>query len=166
MAVRWEDLLMVGNCRQHWKDFAQLQTYICPATVDSFDAKHKQFRARYFAPFVSREIRYVAQIDAVVKVTSKTDAEVLWNNSEADEASLIQQARAKLEESNAARPPCLVYLLSNLKGTEFVFDGQGTLSGSRQYFNVSDLNASNVGELAEKLRSVVWSALPKYSGER
>jgi hypothetical protein len=164
MAVRWEDLLMVGNCRQHWKDFAQHRAYVCPATADAFDPKFKQFRAKYFAPFVSREIRYISSIEAVVRLKTKTDAEVLWNNGDQDEETLIALAREKLDQSSAARPPCLVYLLGDLKGTEFVFDGQGTLSGSRQYFNVGDLKPTGVADLAEKLRSVVWSALPKYSG--
>lgn len=164
MAVRWEDLLMVGNCRQHWKDFAQHQAYICPATADGFDAKHKQFRARFFAPFVSKDIKYVSEIAAVVKIISKTEAEMLWNNTDQDETLMIELAKQKLDQSTACRPPCLVYLLNNLKATDFVFDGLGTLSGSRQYFNVTELAPADATDLAQKLRGSVWSSLPKYSG--
>jgi hypothetical protein len=164
MAVRWEDLLMVGNCRQHWKDFTENQAYICPATTEGFEAKHKQFRARYFAPFVSKDIKYISEIVAVVRVISKTEAEIVWNNSDQDEALLIELAKQKLDLSTASRPPCLVYLLNNLKATEFVFDGLGTLSGSRQYFNLTELAPKDAADLAQKLRSSVWSSLPKYSG--
>jgi hypothetical protein len=164
MAVRWEDLLMVGNCRQSWKDFAQHQTYVCPAAAGGFDQKFKQFRAKYFAPFVSKDVRYVSEIEAVVRLDTKTDAEVVWNNTSEPDETLIERAREKLETVGGVRPPCLVYLLNNLRTTELVFDGLGTLSGSRQYFNLTELAPTDAGDLAQKLRSCVWSSLPKYSG--
>lgn len=163
--AEWEDLLVVANCKIHWKDFAQQMIYVCPATNEGFHAKHTHMRAKYFAPFVSEGAKYVANIDAVVRVTSETDGEIVWNNSETSEQDLIAKALEKRQTSTACKPPCLVFLLSGGKSTDLVFDNRGTLLAGQQYFDISSLGVSNTAELATKLRDVPWSNLVKYKPE-
>jgi hypothetical protein len=164
MPEQWENLLMVANCRQHWKEFADHQMYLCPATPDGFDPKYKQFRAQYFAPYVAKGAKYVAKIDAVVRMTSRSAGEVLWNNGDKSDEEMVERAKSQLELATSNRPPCLVYLLSGGKATDLVYDQTGALIASRQYFDVSSLQVESVGDLADKLREVPWSMLPKYSG--
>lgn len=164
MSVNWENLLIVANCKDHWKEFAQEMMYLCPSEPEAFHTKYKHFRAKYFAPYVAKGTKYVAHVDAVVRVLGHEAAEVVWNNSDLDEAAIVEKALAKRAISVSNRPPCLVFLLSGAKATDFVYDQAGGLIGSRQYFDVSDLSVESVADLANGLREVPWSGLPKYSG--
>lgn len=164
MATGWEDLLIVANCKLNWKEFAEHMIYVCPSETDDFHTKYKHFRAKYFAPYVSQGCKYVAQIDGVVRLKSRTEAEIVWNNSEQEDRALELQAIAKLQQVASNRPPVLIFLLSGAKQTDLVFDSKGALLASRQYFDVSGLDVHDVPSLSAKLRETPWSGLLKFAG--
>jgi len=146
----------VCNCAGIPDDIIDHEVYMCPARGGAYSHK----RARYFGMYRGKRVRKVAEIEAVVDVQTDGSAELLWRNVEAPPAELVQRAKQK---KAAVRPDVdhalRIFVLGRLYPTAFVKDTPGGMMGSKQYFDVSSVEARGAEELAEQLKSKKWTEL-------
>lgn len=157
---RWKQQMDVCNCA----GLADVQlvhgTYICPAKGGAYS----HARSRFFGMYRNKQVEKVAEIHGVVDIEPGPDgaAQVLWNNvpTERSNADLIREAQAKMQTVHPnAEWPGRVFVLGPLRDTSFQKDSSGGMQGSKQYFDVSRLEADSAEQLAESLRSMKWSQL-------
>ena len=163
-----ENTLVAMNLSKWFWEFTNHSLYTCPTGTEEFLTGYKHYPAKYFAAYVNGGAKYVAHIDAVLRVTDKDQGEVLWKNvDESDESLVARGIPARLAAVNQTtlktlnKPPCLLFLLSDRKATEFIYDSQGGLVASNVYFDITELGVTNTTELAAKLRTTSWKGLPK-----
>ena len=161
MNPNWEQLLLVGNCSKNFKEFVDQKVYICPSEAEGFKSGYNHLRAKYFAPYVMKGAQAIAHIDATVRVISPTEGIVLWNNLGDDDAPHIKRALVTVALSETARVPCLVFLLSDLRRTNLEHDSRAGFQQTRQYFDLSEYNPTNVDEAAAAVSKAPWSSHKK-----
>jgi hypothetical protein len=149
---RWDQQLDVVNCTRHFEDICNENAYVCPTVGKNY--LHR--RSKYFGLYRNKHVELIAHIDAVVDVRDGS-AEVLWQNVERGNDSLISDARSRLQILRPNELPKRIFLLSDPHLTEFEKDTPGGMRPSRQYFDISGLNASDFGDLARKLNGKAWS---------
>ena len=159
-----DDLMVVVNMAKWPDDFLVHRMYSCPATDVDFTPSYKHYPARYIANYVSKGAPYVGVVAACVHLRKESPDRVLWKYDDLNDEEAIQRAEEVRAITRRNGRPCLVFLQSQLSATGFVYDTKGGLMGSRQYFDVSSLEAADVKSLAKKLRDVPWSLLPKRNG--
>jgi hypothetical protein len=163
MDPNWEQLLLVGNCSKNFREFVDQKVYTCPATSDGFKIGFTHTRARYFAAYVMKGAQAVAQIDGVVRVVAPTEGVVLWNNNGSPDDEVVKRALVNVALSDTARPPCLVFLLSELRRTNFEHDSRAGFQQSRQYFDLGEFEPGTVDDVADAISRTPWSSLKKVA---
>jgi hypothetical protein len=163
MDPNWEQLLLVGNCSKNFKEFVDNKAYICPTEAEGFKQGYAHTRAKYFAPYVMKGAQAVALIDCVVKVLGPTDGQIMWNNNGGSDDEYIKRALVTVALSDTARVPCLVFLLSELRRTNFEHDSRAGFQQTRQYFDLTEFAPATVEEVALAVSKTPWSALKKVA---
>lgn len=161
MDPNWEYLLLVGNCSKNFKEFVEYKAYTCPSELEGFKTGYNHTRAKYFAPYVMKGAQAVAHIDGVVRVTAAEQAEIIWNNTDQDEAELLKRALLTVAISDTSRVPCLVFLLSDLRRTNFEHDSRAGFQQTRQYFDLTEYAPKSVEEVGQVISKTPWSSLKK-----
>ena len=154
----WKNWLDVCNCGAFHSQLVAEGVYICPAAGGAY----KHGRCQYLGMYWGKAVRQVAEIWGVVDVAEGEggEAKLLWNNSSHSTQELLDMAREKRaslypDEDWATR----VFVLGPLVETYFAKDSHGGMLGSKRYFAVDKLAATNANELAAKLRDYTWSKL-------
>ena len=161
----WKYKLDLINCANSIDHPASHNVYTCPATGGSYSHK----RCRYFGAYKDKRAQFVAEILGVVDIDSDdpSDAHIQWNNSKVLSSSrtltdekLIQEA---IDRKYATRPDQLenarVFVLGKMHETAFRKNSSGGMLGSKQYFDIRDLDIENAAELADVLDGMGWSEL-------
>ena len=154
----WEARLDVVNCAGSPDDILIENVYICPAAGGAYNHS----RCRYFGMYKNKCVRVIANIDAVVDFEDDEKANVKWRNVRGRDADFIEKARAKvrkLREHRRQEYPLRIFILGELHETDFRKDTAGGMFGSKQYFDVAELDSADGQQLASKLRGMVWSQL-------
>ena len=156
---RWPRQLDACNCGREWADQAEHGTYLCPATGGAYTHQ----RSRFFGAYRDKAVRLVAEIEAVVDLdVGDGDARVYYTNVGAPTDELVARAR---EKRAATRPdadyPVRVFLLGDLHETTFAKRTPGGMMGSKQYFDVGGLDATDATDLARKLDGLSWADLQR-----
>jgi hypothetical protein len=159
----WKYTLDVCNCVRTMHEHTEHGVYICPAKGGAYSHK----RARFFGAYKNKQAQYIAEIAGVVDVSPGPDGdtEVLWNNSDQPPASIQSYTKAQLaqearQRKMAARPniswTARVFVLEDLTRSSFQKSSKGGMRGSKQYFDVSSVDANSAGELANALEGETW----------
>ena len=122
------------------------------------------YPARFIGNYVNKGVKYVGVVAACVHLRKTGEDRVLWKYDDIDDAEAIRRAEEVRAITRRNGRPCLVFLESQLTTTDFAYDLNGGLMGSRQYFDVSSLKVEDVKSLAQELCDVTWSTLPKRNG--
>lgn len=158
-----ENLLVAVNMAQSIPDLVD-RMYLCPAIEGGFEPRYIHYPARYMAAYVDKGARYVAEVRACIRVSNKNPDEILWKFTEDEDKRLIIEARAAMLQTRSTNrlPPRLVFLLGQPKETALTYDLKGGLQMSRVYFDITALEATDLPDLAQKLKTVSWSQLPRW----
>lgn len=148
-----EDLLDVVNSSKTTLEITINKVYLCPTDKSAYSHK----RCKYLGMYKDRSVLGIAEIDAVIDVLSETQTEVCWINNGEDEDTLTARAVEKAVKLQGDKLPRRVFLLSNLKKCDFIKDSPGGLQGSKLYFNIGELAATDSTDLAQKLTGRKWS---------
>lgn len=162
MSTEPELRMVVVNVATWPSDFAEHRMYCCPATENGFHKDYRHYPARYIGDYVSKGVRYIAVVDACVRLNRSGPDEVLWKFGDLTDEDAIARSEEARAATNRNQRPCLVFLQGNLSRTEFVYDPLGGLQSSRVYFDLTDLAPKDVKDLAGKLCEVPWTALAKW----
>lgn len=150
----WRTRLDLVNCAKNLDDVVRDRIYMCPARGGAYSHK----RSKYFGAYKNKAAQYVAHIDAVVDLRDGEQPEFKWKNRNVNEEELLERARSvrqrrRSEDEAATR----VFLLGELHDTEFRKDTKYGMQGSKQYFDLSELDVEGAEELAGALRGMKWS---------
>lgn len=158
-----DQLLVVLNLAENLFEFSTHSIYTCPSDAHDFRTGYKHYPAKFGAIYYSRAVPAVAEIDAVVRLTSDSAGVVLWKFVPTSDEDLVADAlsRWKAEEKAVNKPPCLVFLFRNKRRTEFEYDTRGGFMASRQYFDLTGLTYHDAESLASSLRRFSWTSLPR-----
>jgi hypothetical protein len=156
----WKHKLDVCNCARTIQEQTEHNVYICPAQGGAYSHK----RCRYFGAYKNKAARYIAEIAGVVDVEPGLDgdADVLWNNRQDlyDNDQLAEEAKSrKLEARPNIEYSARTFVLENLNPSAFRKESSGAMRGSKRYFDVGDLDADSVSELASALEAHSWEDL-------
>ena len=151
----WQNWLDVINCAGLPDDVLIGNVYMCPAEGGAYSHS----RCKYFGMYRQKKVEKIAIIRAVVDVESASQAKLLWKNVEEKTADLLSEAQNKINTLRPGEYPTRVFLLGSLHDTEFIKDTPGGMLGSKQYFNISKLNAEDEVSLADLLKGSKWSEL-------
>jgi hypothetical protein len=155
----WSQWLDVVNCAGLPEDILEGNVYMCPATGGAYSHD----RCAFFGMYRNKCVERIASIRAVVDVESESLATVKWKNVDVQSTSLISEAAAIAGERRPGEFPMRVFLLGDLHETEFRKDSPGGMMGSKQYFNIASLGASDASALADVLRGRTWSDISQAS---
>jgi hypothetical protein len=149
----WERLLDVVNCA-HWADeVIANNAYKCPASGGAY----RHARSRFFGLYRNKAVARVALIEAVVDLESAEKAKLLWKNVRDREGKeFIEIARTKHDKISKGEYPWRVFVLGPLEETAFHKRTKGGMFGTKKYFDVGALQASDAKDLAAKLRDRDW----------
>lgn len=148
----WRYKLDVVNCAGLPDDVLKHRVYICPAEGGAYSHQRSQFFGMYAG---NKRVEQIALIRAVVDVTDETNGTLLWKNVSEPNASLIQEAIAKVQELRSEYPH-RVFLLGELHSTVFTKDTPGGLMGSKIYFDLSAFTPTDAKEVAARLHNQTW----------
>lgn len=148
----WQTDLDVVNCGRTPYEF-EGGVYLCPATGGSYNHK----RCKFMGMYSNKCVRYIAEVRAVVEVSSPQEASLRWNNSGENETDLIAEAKDKLKRFRPEKFPYRVFVLDQNFVTDFRKDTKGGMIGSKQYFDVSALKVDSAKALAEALKGRAWT---------
>jgi len=151
----WKNYLDVVNCARIPEEIIEGNVYMCPAAPGAYNHS----RCLYFGMYREKKVEKIAQIKAIVDVISDNEKLLLWNNSSESEKELIKEAYQKLKRWRPNDYPSRVFVLDKLYDTKFIKNTPGGMIGSKQYFNISSLNATNIEDLAVKLYDKNWDEL-------
>ena len=98
----------------------------------------------------------MAVIEAVVDLDGPETAKVKWKNVKGHDSDFICSAREKNQKWGGDEYPKRVFLLSPLEETAFHKGTKGGMFGSKRYFDVGALGASDAKDLATELRDRSW----------
>lgn len=153
---KWQTRLDVINCVGIPEDVLEGNVYMCPAESGAYSHK----RSKYFGMYRNKKVEKIALIEAVVDVVDQGSAELKWKNTQGSNKEFLDKAIEKVSTLRKEYP-IRVFLLGELFHTSFIKDTSGGLQGSKVYFDIADLKASDEEELAELLNGMVWSQLKK-----
>jgi hypothetical protein len=148
----WERLLDVVNCAGEPQEVVEGNVYLCPAT----DGAYNHLRTKYFGMYRNKKVERVALIEAVIDLESRKVATIRWKNVKGEDADFIARAREKLNSWRKNDYPTRVFILSPLEETAFLKMTKGGMYGTKRYFDIGDLNATDAKELAAKLHNRTW----------
>ena len=151
----WKHQLDVVNCTGSYEQVMEHGVYLCPAIGGSYSHR----RCRYFGVYKGKVVSALAQIEAVIDIDPDGEETVNWVDDGIDGVSRLQRAHNAVNELRPNSGPTRVFLLSKLYETNFIKDTSGGMQTSKQYFDVSSLNASDAKDLAERLDGKCWSDL-------
>ncbi len=154
----WKTRLDVVNCAGTLQRVLDQQAYACPTSGGAYS----HARSRFFGAYKDKKVQHVAEVEAVVDVGPRDEA-ILWKNGAAADGDLKARARNALLRWGDGLMPGRVFLLGDLHDTEFTKDSKGGMFGSKIYFDVTSLEASDAGALAASLRGRPWSELDDRS---
>jgi hypothetical protein len=149
----WSNYLDVVNCATMYREILDGNVYLCPATGGHYNHR----RCRFFGMYREKCVSLVALIRSVVDVTNPTSATIRWKNTDDTNDDLIKLATAAVQRFRPDRYPVRVFVLEQPVKTSFTKDTKGGMLGSKQYFDISHLNAKSAEELAQKLQGKTWS---------
>ena len=158
----WKYLFEIVNCASTLHEVHEQNVFMCPSTGGVYSHK----RAKYFGGYKWKNVKFIHEIKAVVVIERNFDKEfVQWNNSNAPDKELIEEAKSKISLWDYRREEIKnngiqVFLLENPAEVNFKKVSKGGLYGNKKYFwNLAkELNAANSQELAEKIieEKKVW----------
>ncbi len=151
----WERWLDVVNCAGLPEDILTSNVYICPAKTGVYT--HRS--CKYFGMYREKRVEIISNIDAVFDVDDVDTATLLWKNINISTLKLEERAKQKVSELRSNEYLMRIFLLGKPSKTDFVKDSTGGMFGSKKYFDISQLHAENVQDLADKLHSKVWSEM-------
>ncbi|MFO0970103.1 MAG: hypothetical protein U0793_31515 [Gemmataceae bacterium] len=152
----WQDQIDVVNCAGLPVDILEENVYMCPDTGGAYN----HARCKFFGMYQKKRVGKVALIEAVVDVEDDQNASLKWSNVATPETEIIKRARAKVQRLRQLRSreyPLRVFLLGPLYDTDFRKDTPRGMFGSKQYFDVGELDPTDAQDLAAKLRGKTWS---------
>jgi hypothetical protein len=150
----WRNWLDVVNCARSCDVVEEGRAYFCPVLGGAYSHD----RCRFFRMYRKKKVELIAEIRGVVDLDDETSAIVLWKNMDSD-GVLIQEARDHLNRWLPGKYPRRVFVLGDGYPTEFIKDTKGGMMGSKRYFNVELLAATDAKDLAAKLNGKKWSDL-------
>lgn len=151
---KWASYLDVINCAGIPEDILLHNVYMCPATGGAYS----HYRCKYFGMYKNKAVIKIAEIRSVVDVLSQNEAIIKWvNTPNENNEDILREAINKVINARPDEYPTRVFLLGELHDTSFVKDSPGGMLGSKQYFDISKVNAKDPKELAQKLSSLKWS---------
>jgi hypothetical protein len=153
----WNRWLDVVNCAGLPEDILEDNVYMCPAAGGAY----MHGRCAFFGMYRNKLVEKIAEIRAVVDVETESSVSIKWKNVETDNAALSKEAVAVVMKNRPDELPVRVFLLGQLHDTEFRKDSPGGMMGSKQYFDISFLEAKDAKELAELLNGKTWSDMQK-----
>jgi hypothetical protein len=148
----WKYRLDVVNCRVSFDSVFQNQVYTCPAKGGQYNHR----RSSYFGTYRNKCVEQIAAIEAVVDLESKDDAKLVWRNDNRSEAELVNIAIERRQQIGESFYPARVFILGHLFSTNFSKASSGGMQGSKQYFDIGNLDVKNAEDLAIKLRGKTW----------
>lgn len=152
----WRTRLDVVNCARNLEMVVKDRIYMCPARGGAYSHR----RSKFFGAYKDKAAQYVAEIEAVVDLSDEEPPEFKWKNREVEEEAALERARSARERRRPEDEPATrVFLLGEFFDTEFLKDTKHGMQGSKQYFDVSLLQAEDARALAEELRGRAWSSL-------
>lgn len=157
-----EQRLVVVNMSSWPEDFTQYRMYCCPATDGGFDSRYRHYPAKHLAPYWSGGCRAIALVAACVRLGKDQPDEVIWKFSDISDEEAIAQARRMRADTRRNPTPCLVFVLTELRRTEFMRDAAGGMQGPREFFDVSKWNSETSKTLADSLNGKPWSMVDKW----
>jgi hypothetical protein len=149
----WRNWIDVANCGEIPDDILKGKVYMCPATAGAYSHS----RCKYFGMYRNKKVERVAMIEAVIDVELAVSETVRWNNGDRPKKDLCDIARNKVKTLRPADGPTRVFILGPQFETDFAKDSPSGMRGSKQYFDISELNAKDAEDLANKLRGRPWS---------
>lgn len=153
---RWKGMLDVVNCSGSIENINEQGVYICPTSGGAYSHK----RCLYFGSYGgNKKVDTISKIRAVLEYDDGKDGRVSWNNTDETGKSLIAEGAGKLKVLGCVTGSVRVFLLGERFSTNFLKDTKGGMQQSKLYFDVSELNADNAGELANLLIDRNWSSL-------
>ena len=149
----WKYLFEIVNCTSTLHEVHDQNVFMCPNTGGVYSHK----RAKYFGGYKWKNVKFIHEIKAVVVIERNYEKEfVQWNNSNATEKELIEEAKSKISLWDYRREEIKnngiqVFLLENPAEANFRKTSKGGLYGNKKYFwNLAkELNATNSSELAK-----------------
>lgn len=150
----WKYRLDVVNCTGSFDNVLKHKVYTCPAQTGAYNHR----RSLYFGAYRNKCVEQVSRIEAVVDLESEDEdeASLLWSNVSRSEKDLIQIAIKCRQEIGESWYPVRVFILDEMHPTNFVKASSGGMFGSKQYFDIGKLKATDAAELAQKLRGKTW----------
>lgn len=150
----WQTRLDLVNCAKNIEHVVRDRIYMCPARGGAYSHK----RSKYFGAYKNKAAQYVAHIDAVVDLSDGDPPEFKWRNCEINDEDVLERARsARQRRRSEDEPATRVFVLGDPHETHFVKDSKYGMLGSKQYFDISELEVDGVRELASRLQGRTWS---------
>jgi hypothetical protein len=148
----WERLLDVVNCAGLPQEVTEGNVYMCPATGGAYNHS----RSKFFGMYRNKKVERVAVIEAVVDLQDAATAKVKWRNVKGHDQDFVSKAREKHQKWRKDDYPTRVFILGALEETAFHKTTKRGMYGSKRYFDVGALAASDAKDLATKLRDRNW----------
>ena len=149
----WKHLLEIVNCASTLHEVHDQNVFMCPNAGGVY--RHR--RAKYFGGYKCKNVKFIHEIKAVVVIEQNYETGfVQWNNSDATEKELIEEAKGKISlwdyrQEEITNNGIQVFLLENPAEANFRKSSKGGLYGNKKYFwNLAkDADAANSKELAK-----------------
>lgn len=140
---------------------------MCPSGEQAFQSGHVHFPAKYIACYVQAGAKYVGEIAGCVRINKSHDPEFLWGFGPDSEEAYIKRAQEAMKATLTLNrtPPRLIFLIDNLSATDLIHEGGNSLLASKVYFDITEVGATDVKDLAVKLRNTTWNSLPRWKQE-
>lgn len=148
----WKYRLDVVNCKMSFDTVLRHKIYTCPVKGGQYNHR----RSLYFGTYRNKCVEQVARIEAVVDLESESESNLLWKNCDRSDADLKRVAVDRRQQIGDSWYPVRVFVLGDLFTTNFVKASSGGMQGSKQYFDISKLKATDAKDLADKLQGKTW----------
>ncbi|MBD2088733.1 hypothetical protein H6F67_02505 [Microcoleus sp. FACHB-1515] len=148
----WKYRLDVVNCKESFDGVLKHKIYTCPAQTGAYNHR----RSLYFGTYRNKCVEQILQIEAVVDLESEDEASLVWSNVNRPEKELIQTAIERRQKIGESWYPVRIFVLDDMHPTNFVKASSGGMFGSKQYFDIGKLKATDTADLAQKLRDKTW----------
>ena len=153
---RWKNKLDVVNCTGSADKVVEHGIYTCPTTGGAYSHR----RCKYFGVYGGKKlVDYVCEIRAVLDFEDGECTKLSWQNTDEDRALLIEESTYKLQMLHQSNDTVRTFLLGKRYPTKFVKGTSGGMQQSKQYFDITKLQANNAEHLAKLLESHKWSDL-------
>ncbi|MFN5857564.1 MAG: hypothetical protein ACK456_16990 [Pseudanabaenaceae cyanobacterium] len=148
----WKYRLDVVNCKGSFDSVLAHKMYTCPAQGGSYNHR----RSLYFGTYRNKCVEQISKIQAVVDLESIDEGHLVWSNTEKPKEKLIQIAIERVQKIGESWYPVRVFLLDDMHPTSFVKASPGGMFGSKKYFDIGKLKATDAADLAQKLAGKTW----------